>query len=45
MGRAERQSIRCAIYTRESTEEGLGPIFNSHKDSKGAVTYKTQRGS
>jgi hypothetical protein len=27
--RAERKSVRCAIYTRKSTEEGLDQDFNS----------------
>lgn len=26
---ADRKTIRCAIYTRKSTEEGLGQQFNS----------------
>jgi hypothetical protein len=27
--RAERKAVRCAIYTRKSTEEGLDQDFNS----------------
>jgi DNA invertase Pin-like site-specific DNA recombinase len=28
-GRTERKSVRCTIYTRKSTEEGLDQDFNS----------------
>ena len=29
MARAEQTSLKCAIYTRKSTEEGLEQAFNS----------------
>jgi hypothetical protein len=29
LGQPERTSVRCAIYTRKSTEEGLEQEFNS----------------
>jgi site-specific DNA recombinase len=43
--RAIRQAVRCAVYTRKSTEEGLDQEFNSlHAQREAAEAYiKSQR--
>ena len=43
--RAVRQTVRCAVYTRKSTEEGLDQEFNSlHAQREVAEAYiKSQR--
>jgi site-specific DNA recombinase len=43
--RAIRQTVRCAVYTRKSTEEGLDQEFNSlHAQREAAEAYiKSQR--
>ena len=43
----QRQKLRCAIYTRKSSEEGLEQSFNSlhaQRDACAMRTAKPQRG-
>ena len=39
-GRDTRRTVRCAVYTRKSTEEGLDQEFNSlHAQREAAEAY------
>ena len=42
MAEAETKRVRCAIYTRESTEEGLDQAFNSLDAQRDGVTPSTE---